>query len=161
MASLINPRRRFGSERGAEMVEFALIAPLLLLIIGGIADFGFLFQSFEVTTNAAREGARVAILPGYDADADDDGQPDAVVARVNQYLQTSNLLGAHTTNVATETIDLGGAAVDVVRVTVTYTQPMWIIGPIVGMMNGSFVSDLTYRTAAVMRTEMQAGAGAP
>jgi len=45
-----------------------------------------------------------------------------------------------------------------VRVTVTYTQPMWIIGPIVGMMNGSFVSDLTYRTAAVMRTEMQAGA---
>ena len=163
MASLINPRRRFGSERGAQMVEFALIAPLLLLIIGGIADFGFLFQSFEVTTNAAREGARVAVLPGYDADGDDDGQPDAVVARVNQYIQNSNLLGAHTTDVSAETIDLGGGvSVAGVRVTVTYTQPMWIIGPIVAMMrNGSFVSDLTYRTAAVMRTEIQAGAGAP
>ena len=105
----------------------------------------------------------MAILPGYDTDADDDGQPDAVVARVNQYIQTSNLLGAHTTNVAPEAIDLGGGvSVAGVRVTVTYTQPMWIIGPIVAMMrNGSFVSDLTYRTAAVMRTEIQAGAGAP
>ena len=31
----------------------------------GIIDFGFLFQHYEVVTNAAREGARVAILPGY------------------------------------------------------------------------------------------------
>ena len=31
----------------------------------GIIDFGFLFQRYEVVTNAAREGARVAILPGY------------------------------------------------------------------------------------------------
>ena len=162
MAPLTNPRRRFGSERGAQMVEFALIAPLLLLIIGGIADFGFLFQSFEVTTNAAREGARLAILPGYDVDGDDDGQPDAVVARVTQYIQTSNLLGAHTTNVAQEVIDLGGGLqTSGVRVTVTYTQPLWIIGPIVGMMSGTFDSDLTYRTAAVMRTEMQIEAPEP
>lgn len=144
------------------MVEFALIAPLLLLLIGGIADFGFLFQSFEVTTNAAREGARVAILPGYDVDGDEDGQPDAVVARVAQYIQSSNLLGTHSTDVAQETIDLGGGVeASGVRVTVTYTQPMWIIGPIVGMISGTFQSDLTYRTAAVMRTEMQIGAAEP
>ena len=49
--------------------------PLLLLVMLGIMDFGFLFQRYEVVTTAAREGARVAILPGYQ-DAD-------VRARVN------------------------------------------------------------------------------
>ena len=60
------PRRRFwASERGAELVEFAFVFPTLLLVMLGIIDFGFLFQRYEVVTNAAREGARVAILPGY------------------------------------------------------------------------------------------------
>ena len=39
--------------------------PLLLFVILGIVDFGFLFQRMEVVTNAAREGARIAVLPGY------------------------------------------------------------------------------------------------
>ena len=78
------PRRRFWAcERGAELVEFAFVFPTLLLVMLGIIDFGFLFQRYEVVTNAAREGARVAILPGY-ADAD-------VQARVNQYLTRRRL----------------------------------------------------------------------
>ena len=44
--------------------------PTLLLVMLGIIDFGFLFQRYEVVTNAAREGARVAILPGYEASID-------------------------------------------------------------------------------------------
>jgi Flp pilus assembly protein TadG len=64
MAALM---RRWRSERGAELVEFALVTPLMLVLIGGIVDFARLFQSYEVVTNAAREGARLAALPGYDA----------------------------------------------------------------------------------------------
>ncbi len=56
--------RLFRTDRGAALVEFALVLPLLLVIIGGIVDFGFLFQRYEVVTNAAREGARLAVLPG-------------------------------------------------------------------------------------------------
>ena len=59
----MTPRLR--SERGAELIEFALVFPLLLLSSSGIVDFGFMFQRFEVVTNAAREGARMAVLPGY------------------------------------------------------------------------------------------------
>ena len=78
------PRRSlWACERGAELVEFAFVFPTLLLVMLGIIDFGFLFQRYEVVTNAAREGARVAILPGY-ADAD-------VQARVNQYLSAAGL----------------------------------------------------------------------
>ena len=69
--------RRWRSEDGAQLVEFALVLPLLLLVMLGIAEFGFMFQRYEVVTNAAREGARLAVLPGY-TDAD-------VQARVASY----------------------------------------------------------------------------
>ena len=53
------------SEDGAELIEMAIVLPLLLLLIMGMVDFGFLFQRYVVLTNAAAEGARVASLPGY------------------------------------------------------------------------------------------------
>ena len=52
-------------DEGNALVEFALTLPLLVLIVVGIFDFGFAFQQYEVVTNAAREGARMAVLPGY------------------------------------------------------------------------------------------------
>ena len=76
-------RRRLGDARGAELVEFALILPLLLILIAGIVDFALMFQAYEVVTNAAREGARVRVLPGYtNADAQ---------ARVTAYLTAVGL----------------------------------------------------------------------
>ena len=69
-----------GSERGAELVEFAIVLPLLLLVTMGIIDFGFMFQRYVVLTNAAMEGARVAVLPGYST-SDGTGQSDRVCGR--------------------------------------------------------------------------------
>ena len=43
----------------------AIVTPILLLLVFGIVDFGFLFQRYVVLTNAAVEGARVATMPGY------------------------------------------------------------------------------------------------
>ena len=57
---LLRLRSRIRSERGAELIEFALTLPLLLLLVLGIIEFGFLFQEYEVVTNASREGARLA-----------------------------------------------------------------------------------------------------
>ena len=51
-------------ERGAAAVEMAIILPVLLLVIGGIVDFGRAFYYSVVTTSAAREGARMLAL-GY------------------------------------------------------------------------------------------------
>jgi Flp pilus assembly protein TadG len=52
--------KTIGSERGAAAVEFALVSILLLVIVFGIIEFGFLWlQSFYIA-NAAREGSRVA-----------------------------------------------------------------------------------------------------
>jgi Flp pilus assembly protein TadG len=50
---------RARSEDGGALVEFALVVPMLLLLVFGIVDFGRAFQSSITLTNATREGARL------------------------------------------------------------------------------------------------------
>jgi Flp pilus assembly protein TadG len=54
-------RRARRGERGQTMVEFALIVPLMLVIVFGIVDFGRAYSVWVTITNAAREGARYGI----------------------------------------------------------------------------------------------------
>jgi len=49
-------------EAGQSMVEFALILPILLLMVLGVVDFGRAFFTYEALANAAREGARYCAL---------------------------------------------------------------------------------------------------
>jgi Flp pilus assembly protein TadG len=53
---------RLTKSRGASAIEFAIILPLLLLIIFGTIEFGFLLYNKQVITNASREGARAGIV---------------------------------------------------------------------------------------------------
>jgi Flp pilus assembly protein TadG len=150
-------RRVWCSDSGAELVEFALVLPLLLVLIVGVADFALLFQSYQVTTNAAREGARLAVLPGYNANS-----YATVRSRVAAYLAAGGARGAFQTNVTPVAIDLGGGLTGSgVQVTVTYTHPFLFIGPVIGLINGTFVNTLTYQAAAQMRTEIQTPVGGP
>ena len=48
--------------RGAALVEFALVMPLLLLLLVGIMEFGRAWSQTQVITDAARQGARLAAL---------------------------------------------------------------------------------------------------
>jgi len=50
-------------QRGAVAVEFALILPVLVVLLFAIIELGLGFQRFEAINAAAREGARVASLP--------------------------------------------------------------------------------------------------
>ncbi|MCG6157478.1 TadE family protein [Rubinisphaera margarita] len=58
---------RDSRRRGAALVEFALVAPLLFTLIFGIIEFGRLLMVQQMITNASREGARQAILDGSSA----------------------------------------------------------------------------------------------
>ncbi|HEX9180374.1 MAG TPA: TadE family protein, partial [Burkholderiales bacterium] len=53
-------RRR--GQRGQALVEFALILPLLMLVLFGIVEFGRAWNAKQVLTDAAREGARLAVV---------------------------------------------------------------------------------------------------
>lgn len=49
-------------ENGASLVEFALIAPFLILLLLGVIEFGYLFGEFNDVRHGAREGARAAAV---------------------------------------------------------------------------------------------------
>ena len=57
-------------ENGQSAVEFALVLPILLLIVCGILDFGWLFYNQLSVENACREGARVGCVNAQDAQLD-------------------------------------------------------------------------------------------
>ena len=143
------PRRSLWQcERGAELVEFALVFPLLLLVMLGIMDFGFMFQRYEVLTNAAREGARLAILPGY-TDAN-------VTTRVNAYLTASGLTAPVTVTVGVpQTLSVGGPCITVRPVTVSHNY-QFMFGSIFGLFGGTSLATRQLNATAAMRTEIAA-----
>ena len=63
-------RRRISirHERGQTMVEFALVVPLLCLILFGVLQFGALYNDYVTVTDAARVGARKAAVSRQTAD---------------------------------------------------------------------------------------------
>lgn len=145
-------RRLRGSERGAELIEFALVLPLLLAMFAGIVDFGRMFQRLEVTTNAAREGARLASLPGY-------SQTD-VQNRVRAYMDTGIQTGAGARTTVTRTIvnvtpGGGGAQFQAAQVLVNYSDSYLILGPIVTLIGGNAAtfSTVTLSATSTMRLE--------
>lgn len=58
------------NEKGQSLVEFALILPILLVLVMGIVQFGFIFNAHITVTHAAREGARLAVVGGNNADVE-------------------------------------------------------------------------------------------
>jgi Flp pilus assembly protein TadG len=147
-------KERREGERGSELIEFALVLPILLLIIAGIVDFGFLFQRYEVVTNAAREGARIAVLPsGYNTDTN-------VQSRVQQYLTASGLNNTPTVTRTDGSITLpSGLIVNTVSVQVDYPSAFSFIGPMAAMVGGSGWNTITLRASSTMRSETAAGGG--
>ncbi|KGN32350.1 hypothetical protein N802_18470 [Knoellia sinensis KCTC 19936] len=56
--------RKRPSETGAAAVEFALVFPMLIILLAGIVDFGRAFHTQIILSNAAREGARIYAFEG-------------------------------------------------------------------------------------------------
>jgi Flp pilus assembly protein TadG len=152
MAAVVRDvRKRLGGERGAELLELAITLPILLVVFAAMIDFAVLFQRYQVVTNAAREGARVGILPDY-------GTAD-VQARVNSYLAQSGLTDtAPAPGVNYESVEVtpGGATMTVVRVVVQYPHQFIFLGPAVALVGGGPKADIMLAAAATMRQELAA-----
>jgi Flp pilus assembly protein TadG len=138
-------------ERGAELIEFALVLPLLLLLVLGIVDFGFLFQRLEVVTNAAREGARIAILGGSSYTSAD------VQDRVCDYLEQGGVPIACGTN---PTVDVNfvqlptpsGGTIDSEQVVVHYSHSYLFLSGLAHLFGGNF-SSVPLTGVSTMRVE--------
>lgn len=62
--------QRDRSERGAALIEAALVTPVFLMVVFSLFEFGLLFRTKLTVENASREGARAASIQGNDAEAD-------------------------------------------------------------------------------------------
>jgi Flp pilus assembly protein TadG len=60
------PRRPASSESGQSLVEFSLVLMPLFLILLGIIQFGFIFNTYVTMTNAARDATRLGTIYEYD-----------------------------------------------------------------------------------------------
>jgi Flp pilus assembly protein TadG len=124
------------------------VFPLFLFVMLGIMDFGLLFQRYQVVTNAAREGARVAVLPGYDA--------DDVSTRVEQYLEAAGLdPDAATIAPDNEAVPVGEQCISVQQVTVTYPHAFSFVGGIAGLF-GDALGASELQVTSEMRSELAA-----
>lgn len=153
MARVTRRAGRWRSDEGAQLVEFALVLPLLLLVVLGIAEFGFVFQRYEVLTNAAREGARIAVLPGYST--------VDVQARVSAYLTAGRVpIKGGNPDVQVTTVPVstspGAPPMNVKRVTVTYTYSYQFIKAIAEWFGAGYTT-LPMTAVAEMRVEIAAG----
>ena len=86
--SRLSRLRKFAvAELGAEMFEFAIVAPILLMLLIGIFWVGRAFNVYETITRAAREGVRYAVLPSSVAagNAEADTPSSSCATNTNAY----------------------------------------------------------------------------
>jgi Flp pilus assembly protein TadG len=118
-------------ESGANLIETAILVPLLLLFLVGVADFGRAYHTYITMINAAREGARLAV--------GDPGDSSAIHGAVLREAQDSN-------------IDLSGAVISIVtagaghpvRVTIQLDYNT-LLGIIIGVPNFPMKASATFR----------------
>jgi Flp pilus assembly protein TadG len=127
---------RLGGNAGNAVIEFALVFPLLLLVVFGISEFGRALRTVQALNSAAREGARLAAVT-----APDQG---AVTARVNEVLAAAQVTSSGLTVEGPSGPGLEQT------VTVTVTSDFEVLS---GTILETFAGTITLQGVSVMRHE--------
>lgn len=133
-------RRSIQTAHGQSLVEFALVLPLLLILLFGIIDFGLGLSRWIVITNAAREGARLGAV----------GRPPSDV-EAKTIAASSGLLDSSAVTVDYEDVGANGYPADggdsvVVKVTYDYQ----LISPLGALLS---LDRITLSSCSNMRLE--------
>ena len=126
-------RKAWGNNEGQSLVEFALVVPLLLLLVIGIAEFGRAWMTRNIMTGAAREAVRMYAVKDDTA---------AARARADQILSSAGLDSAR----ATITDNVFGESVSY---TIEYRFPVVVVGFIPGLAN----TEIPLTSTTTMRKE--------
>ena len=111
-------------QKGAAIVEFAIVLPLLVLLVFGIIEFGILLYNQSVITNASREGARAGIT-GLDE--------SAIAAIAVNYCQDRLITFTDTQSDPVPTVVRdGGSPQETLTVSITYNYTL-LVSQLFGM----------------------------
>ena len=136
--------RRLARRSGMAMVEFVIILPILLMLVFAIAEFGVLFGRWQTLCNAAREGARTAIV--FRSPCDSATVEAEVKQRVKDY---ASPLGMTITDADISVTGLCGPSTSSTTVSVTKPYVFDVLPNIAGSVSPSI--DLVGNS--VMRNE--------
>jgi len=115
------------------MVEFAMILPLLTVLMVGIFDFGLILREHQLLQNAAREGAHFSALP------QNSGATSTIKSVIKTYLSQENITitDADITVDQAYSINLGDVTATGTKITVSYSRnmligstPLWPFGQV-------------------------------
>lgn len=139
--------KRLRNQKGAALLETAITLPLVLLVCVSIFEFGRAYQTWQVLTNAAREGARVAILA--------ESTNTMVTQTVRDYMTGGRLTGALAANIVVErAVPFGERTAS--RVTVTYPFNFTVLNPVIRLIRAGSTTGqgtTTMSANALMRNE--------
>ena len=143
---------RIKSERGAALLEAAITLPMLLLVAVGIFEFGRAYQTWQILTNAAREGARIAVLP--------DSTSGDITSRVQQYMRDGQLGAVNSASIGVNrsaVLDVNGRSVSASDVSIDYPFSFIVLQPVARLVapTTSLGGAIVMRAEAVMRNETQ------
>lgn len=150
-------RRAQREESGQALAEMALVTPILLVLVFGIVEFGAAWRSYQVITNAAREGARRAVMAEGLVDTS-----EAAVLGIVEDVMTSGGLDydpgqvTFSCNGGAGSLCGPGARGAAEEVAIDYPYEFVFIGPLldlacVGCADG--FGTITLSTSSVMRSE--------
>ncbi|MDH3297748.1 MAG: pilus assembly protein [Gemmatimonadota bacterium] len=141
MRSWLLRRSREYESSGQALAEVAIALPILLLMLVGIWEFARAYQIQQVVVNAAREGARSAVLQNVDS--------DSATVITNGYLAGGGIGGATVT--ITDPDNTG----DPTTVQVSVPYRFALIGPLIRLATGGSggPGDITLQSQATMRHE--------
>lgn len=137
--------------KGTSAVEFALVLPILVLIVFGIIEFSLVLYDKAMITNASREGARAGIVFRTDPGSGNYSPlPDSEIANiVNQYLSNYLITFVGPTN-ATTTVTRNGSGVgSELRVSVGYIYNFLVLPNFITNLTGG----INLSSDTVMRME--------
>ncbi|HKL10376.1 MAG TPA: TadE family protein [Clostridia bacterium] len=130
------------NRKGQAMVETIFVLPLLFLLIFGIIEFGRVYFTYSILSNAAREGARYAAVH-EPVDYDD------AIERMKNVASTLSLEDDDI-----EISDAGGTSDNVLaKVTYNLELIMPIVGPMIDKSDGTEDGKIALHASAEMRIE--------
>jgi len=127
-------QKKLRSESGASAVEFALLLPVLMMILFGIIEFGLALYRQSILTNASREGARLGIVQSVPAITN--GQ---INAAIDNYLTPAGIPPGDVSRI----IVAGGITGTPVQVTLTLPYTFSVLP---GLTSVAPLINLTART---------------
>ncbi len=123
---------------GTALVEFAIVSPILFLLVFGMIEYGRMVMVQQIITNASREGARLGVLDGTTT--------GDVQTSVTDYLAGASVTGATITVDPSPPDSAGFGEPVTVTVDIPFNQVSWLPTPL-------FIGGKTLSASTIMRRE--------